>query len=385
MYDGLETNIPHDLMQFSDKPFLENEQLFPALDSVLHYLDEHAEDVKHLIRFSTQVLTVSQTLTDGETEWLVRTKNLVSNTVTEGSYDAVVVATGHYKVPFIPDIKGIREWNGAYPNTMSHSKFYEYPKPYSNKKSLIIGYSASGLDISAQISTLAHHPVLISQRSTSPFSSNFPPWAKPRPEIAEFLPSQQRSVRFIDGHVETNIDAVLFCTGYLYSFPFLSALPAPVITNGQRVHNLYQHFLYRPFPTLAFLGLPFPIIPFRTAEAQAAVLARLWSGRLAVPPESEMQAWEQQRVEETGDRKKFHALPIPEDFDYANELCAWAMKADEEEKGKGKVPQMWSQKERWTRRRFAAIRRAFKETGEARGRVRRMEELGFVYEDRLEG
>ena len=37
MYETLETNIPHHLMRFSDKPFADDVQLFPKHETVLQY------------------------------------------------------------------------------------------------------------------------------------------------------------------------------------------------------------------------------------------------------------------------------------------------------------------------------------------------------------
>ena len=370
-------------MAFSDKPFPEPEQLFPGLPSVIEYLEEYAEEVKHLIKFNTQVLDVNRISLGGISEWSVKTKNLKSNKVVEGIYDAVVVASGHYRVPNVPNIKGIEEWDQVSPGTITHSKFYQTPLDFSNKKVVIVGYSASGVDIASQISATAKHPLLVSQRSPSIFSHASPPfWKFELPEITEFLPAQ-RALRFANDHIEYNIDHVLFCTGYFYSYPFLSTLtPAPTSLTGARVRNLYKHLLYYPDPSLAFIGLSFPIIPFRTSESQAAVLARLWSGRLALPSVSQMQEWEERRIGMVGEGKDFHKTPLPEDFDYHNSLCDWAMEIDNPEKGKGVMK--WSKRDRWARGRFAEIKKAFAEKGEARRKFKTMEELGFVYEVEVE-
>src|SRR5579871_4047717 len=54
LYDNLETNIPKLLMAYSDKPFPADAPLFPKHGMVLKYLEEFAEEVRHLIRFQTQ-------------------------------------------------------------------------------------------------------------------------------------------------------------------------------------------------------------------------------------------------------------------------------------------------------------------------------------------
>jgi hypothetical protein len=122
-----------------------------------------------------------------------------------------------------------------------------------------------------------------------------------KPEITEYIVDNS-SVRFKDGTIETNVDAVVYCTGYFYSYPFLRSLKPAVISTGECVKNLFQHIFFRPRPTLAFIALNQKIIPFPVAEAQSAVVARIWSGRLSLPSESEMELWERQTLEETGGR-----------------------------------------------------------------------------------
>ena len=58
MYDRLETNIPHTLMAYSDDLSFEDNQLFPSREDVLQYLKDYARDVRHLIKFQTQVTEV---------------------------------------------------------------------------------------------------------------------------------------------------------------------------------------------------------------------------------------------------------------------------------------------------------------------------------------
>ena len=49
-------------------------------------------------------------------------------------------------------------------------------------------------------------------------------------------------------------------------------------------------------PTLAFAGLPVKVIPFPLAEAQAALLARVWANEVALPPAAAMAAWSGEAV-----------------------------------------------------------------------------------------
>ncbi|KAL8969984.1 MAG: hypothetical protein Q9183_001732 [Haloplaca sp. 2 TL-2023] len=379
IYDTLESNIPHFLMRHSDDPSLENEPLFAGHESVLRYLNTYAEPVRHLIRFCTQVYDIRRDSENGQDRWLVCTRDLKSHKVMERYYDAVAVASGHHYVPRLPDISGIRAWNEAYPKVISHSKYYRAPEEFKDKKVVVIGNSASGSDIAAQIGTVSKHPVLNSKRSEAPEFRREISWKHEVPEIVEFLPptSARQAVRFANGLVESDIDAVVFCTGYYYSFPFLSSLRPAISTTGERVENIYKHLFYTPHPSLAFVGLPIKIVPFRTYEGQGSVLARIWSGRLELPSASAMRTWEEERIAEQGSGKRFHEMRNLTDFHYHNEMVEWALQA--KPKKTDAVPPEWREMDSWFRINTPAIKKAFAEKGKARFSMRSARQLGFQF------
>ena len=372
-------------MRFSDKAFPSDAQALPKHSTVKKYLDEYGEDVKDLIQFETQVNDLRSN-PSGVSGWTLTTENLRTGANRTDSYDAVVVASGHYDVVYLPDILGIQEWNKAYPGIISHSKLFDSPSAFHGKKVVVVGSSASAIDIGAQISEVSKGNLLFSQRTES-FLQPAPSDDKTYlPEIVKFLSpaNHDRAIRFADGRIEDEIDAIVFCTGYFYSFPFLSSLDPPVITDGRRAINTYQHLFYIYNPTLVFPVLTQRIIPFPFAESQAAVFARVWSGRLTVPSQAEMKAWEDALVAERGDGKFFHFLPYPQDADNINLLYDWAAGAETRpglaNNGNGKLPLRWGEKERWLRSHFPDIRKAFVSKGEARSRFRSVAELGFDFE-----
>ncbi|KAL8760699.1 MAG: hypothetical protein Q9184_003122 [Pyrenodesmia sp. 2 TL-2023] len=382
MYDRLESNIPNFLMKHSDNASIERQPLFAGHESVLQYLNSYANDVRHLIKFKTQVYDIRLETANDRDQWLVCTKDLVANKTKEVLYDAVVVASGHHYVPKVPDISGIRVWNQAYPDSITHSKYYRLPDSFTSKKVIIVGNCASGLDIGTQISTVSKLPLLNSQRSAAPEFQRPASWKKVMPEIAEFLSPLKapRAVSFADGKIESDIDAIVFCTGYYYSFPFLSSVQPPISSTGERVDNIYKQLFSIPHPTLAFIGLPYKIVPFRTYEGQAAVVARVWSNRLPLPSEREMRDWESQRISEKGAGKKFHELTNQEDCRYHNDLVEWALQA-ELGKGEERVPPKWSRQEQVARKNIAGMKKAFADLGEKRHGVRSLEDLNFTLQE----
>ncbi|USP72969.1 hypothetical protein yc1106_00243 [Curvularia clavata] len=394
IYEKLETNIPRGLMGFQDLDWPSDSQLFPKHETVLKYIEEYSADVQDLVRYCTQVTNVVPTDPSNTTSsWTVTTNNLLTKETISEVFDAVIVANGHFIVPYIPPMPRIQEWNTQHPNRISHSKYYRRPEEFTNQKVIVVGNSASGADVSAQIANFCQQPLIWSTRSESMFSATHGAASQDQkrrqfPQIAQFLPST-RGVRFADGSEEHDIDAIVFATGYFYSLPFLQSVEPKLITTGERVNYTYQHIFYAPRPTLSFLALNQRVIPFPIAECQAAVLARVYSGRLDLPPLSEMRAWEESVEEEMGAGRNFHLLPFPKDGNYINTMSKWALSAPEkdglENGGKGKTPPVWGQWEFWCREHFPKIRQAFGARGEERKNIRSVAELGFVFEGEGDG
>ncbi|KIW92725.1 uncharacterized protein Z519_06573 [Cladophialophora bantiana CBS 173.52] len=393
LYNYLETNIPKQLMAFSDKPFPEEEPLFPSHQAVLKYLEEYADEVRGLIRFNTAIENVRpvRDQENGREKWDLTAQNVLSRETIRSVYDAVVVANGHYTVPYVPAIKGVADWHSAYPTAIIHSKAYRRPEDFRDKKVIVIGNSASGLDIAAQIGKYCRKPVLLSSRSVSAFGT-LPGggYREDVDEVVEFLSPKQgesRAVRFKSGRIEKHIDAVVFATGYFYSYPFLSGVLPPLVTDGFRTRGTYQHLFSIDHPTLAFPVINLKVIPFPLSQNQAAVLARVWSNRLDLPSTAEMRDWERDTVRRKGDGKYFHVQKFPEDAAQLNGLYAWVLQAKRkdglENDGAGKLGTRWDQKRVWMRSKFPEVKAAYVERGEARLWVRTIEELGFDFDQWL--
>jgi hypothetical protein len=230
-----------------------------------------------------------------------------------------------------------------------HSKYYRSPNSYRNKKVLIIGNSASGHDLSTELISHAQLPVYQSIRSKSRWDGVSPPlgiqW---RPMISDFLPTGR--IKFTDGTFLDDIDTVIYCTGYKHSFPFwnekANGQPLWDYANGKVVKGYWHTFLH-DFTTIGLVGIP-RVLTFRSWEYQAITLARLFAGRLAkpLPPVSEMERWEQERLEiineghppSTPTRRKFHDInwETGETMSWLGGLFEWAGLGTLE--GDGRIP-----------------------------------------------
>lgn len=141
IYDDLETNIPHELMKYSDFSFPQDTQVLPRHEVVLKYLQDYAKDVLDLISFGIEVLDVRPQMFVTHTKWNVTHRDISTNQEIREEYDAVIVANGHYNQPVVPDIEGIRKWKDAYPGAMIHSKFYRKARDYKDKVKILYSFS----------------------------------------------------------------------------------------------------------------------------------------------------------------------------------------------------------------------------------------------------
>ncbi|KAM5360999.1 hypothetical protein ACJZ2D_013389 [Fusarium nematophilum] len=388
VYEQLETNIPHTLMNFSDKKFPPQTPLFPRHETVLQYLKGYGEDVESHIQYQAQVLDVRRLAGS----WKIEVLDLLTNQVSRTEFDAVVVASGHFNDPYVPNTPGLVEFDQANPGAVLHSKFYRHPDAYAGKKVVIVGNSASGIDLTAQLSRVVKLPVIISEKekqvALEPASNTDSTIYLP--EITRFQ-AEGRTVHFANGHIETDVDAVIFCTGFHYSYPFLQTLePGVIDPKGGYVAHLWENILYSADPTLAFLSVPQRGIPFPLVETQSAVISRIWSGRLGPPTESEMESWVKEEHLRKGEGKPIHIINFPEDVEYMKRLynlSATAAKAPElglENGGDGKRPPLWGSRQVWTRGKVGEIKQVSRLAGDGRFKITSPEELGFFYQETRE-
>lgn len=210
---------------------------------------------------------------------------------------------------------GLEEYIKKYPDRVVHSKYYRSPTVYSGQKVLTIGNSASGSDIFNELTKTAHLPVYSSRRHKSPFESDKPqPGVEWKPIITRY--HQDGTIEFEDGTTlgAGDVDKIIYATGYRPSFPFWNER-----ANGRPIYdyevgklvNTYWHTFFHDLPTLAAVGIE-KGLTFRSFEYQAVALARLFSGRNAIPlpPAREQRRWEEERTEwvKASPGRKFHDI-----------------------------------------------------------------------------
>jgi thioredoxin reductase len=371
IYNQLYANIPKSLMQFSDHPFPPKALLFPPRGAIEDYLLQYANEVRQFIKFNIQVRNIVPAFENGKTTWELEAVSISDNRIIRDNYDAVVVATGHYSVPFIPDMKNIKEFMDAYPSIISHSRDYRTPNSFKDKKTIVVGNGPSGTDIAFQINRTSIHKTMISVRTATPPARLAYMACEEVSEIEEFI-INGRGIKFKDGRIELEIDSVIFCTGFLYDYPFLPNLRNKLITTGYGVHGLYKHIFCIDHPTIAFPGLNIKTPPWPLSEAQAAVFASVWSNNIQLPPTDMMKKWAEDLYENQGEELHIFRTPLSDAL-YINELHKWVRQSPLY----GKEPPFCDDALLWQRSIFAQAKLRFEEDG---CRAISLEDLGFCYD-----
>ncbi|KAL8725497.1 MAG: hypothetical protein Q9166_007317 [cf. Caloplaca sp. 2 TL-2023] len=358
-------------------------QLFASREVVLQYLQEYSTDILPLIRFCHHVLHIRPENGEPNARWEVTVKDTAKETTQVESFDAIIAANGHCDWPLLPSIEGLDTWSRMFPESLHHSVSYKNNDSFMDKRVLLVGGGPSGADIGNQIAATCKRPLLRSQIVKSPYHTDESHICD-YPSLVALMP-EERAAKFADGRVERSIDDIVLCTGYAYRFPFLKALHPDIDTKGIQALPLYQHIFHIHHPTLAFIEIPEMIVPFPLAESQAAVVARVWSGRLTLPGRSEMDEWRGNVIRERGAGRESHALEPPLDLEYMKAMYYWSSKAEPkqgcEDALRGKMPRKWDARSCWLRMMAAEMKKAFNAKGDERSEILSYDELGFRYED----
>lgn len=333
-YDGMATNIIEKLMTFSDqKQWLpEGNNKYVDRSAVRDYIDRYIsrnkdkENVKLVLGTTVEdlekvapradsdlpylfKLTLRRRLQDGTDEWF------------QNTFDAVIVTVGHYHIPFIPEVPGLKEFQEERPHAIQHAKFFRNAVPYTNKTVLVIGSRALGADLTkfSADTAVEVYQLIRNVEGTRRFSRKSNVTFKPIVTRYEKTDKGFNAV-FSDGTVLENPDVVVYATGYQFLYPFLVRSLGDITLDGRIVPDLYQHTFLVKDPLITFVGVPTDAISFRAFEYQAILTARYLAGKVALPPLSEQRKWLEDRFNEKGATRAYHTIGALDALDYVKTL-----------------------------------------------------------------
>ncbi|KAJ7606637.1 hypothetical protein FB45DRAFT_847505 [Roridomyces roridus] len=300
---GVPWHLPHPLIQ-------------GYIRGVFSYYGINSNDESPVTSYSTRVELVEKRYDESGAQrgWKLSLKQFVrlgpssrKEVWWTEDFDAVIVATGSFNAPNIPKVPGLTEWVRRFPESILHSREYRDPKVFANQSVLVVGVGTSGTAISADLQPFVktnYISIRPSKNSTTTplFLNLLHHDVNVVPGITRFHPDNA-SIEFEDGTLLTDIDRIIFATGYQYTFPFLPQYhnssipigeegpmdqPQPLVTDGSHYRSLYLEFMYIEEPTLAFMNMNLGTVTWTLGEYFALAIARVWSGTAMLPSQVEM-------------------------------------------------------------------------------------------------
>ncbi|EED86991.1 predicted protein [Thalassiosira pseudonana CCMP1335] len=290
MYRNLRTNLPKELMQFKEFPWGGDgkEASYVTHRQVLEYLERYATKFNLLERIhfgcTVKQLTVLDAGDSDTNEWPRISLEWTSQTIDKNSeeahkqtFDNVCICNGHYALPSSPPLLGIDNFRGR----TIHAIEYDNPNDYKDLTVLCIGARASGADIAREIGLVAKQ-VFLSDSTCNEKREYDNVVVMPRTQSVD----EEGGIHFSaksdpaadEEWVATNVDVIIFCSGYDYQFPFIndkSNLNLECIPGERRVQPLYEQLWHARHLSVAFIGLPHSVVPFPLFEIQGNAVRRV--------------------------------------------------------------------------------------------------------------
>ena len=278
MYRYLWSNGPKEGLEFADYTFEEHFgkpiASYPPRAVLFDYIKGRVEKagVRDWIRFNTIVRDV-RVMDDGKFE--VTARDEASDTESREIFDNIVVATGHFSVPNVPEYPGFDTFNGR----ILHAHDFRDAREFEGQDLLIIGASYSAEDIGSQCWKYGAKSITQSSRSGATGYG----WPDNWTEIAEAVEKVEgKTVTFTDGSTK-EVDAIILCTGYKHHFPFLPDELRLKTANVLASDDLYKGVVWNHNTDVFFLGMQDQWYTFNMFDAQAWWVRDAIMGKIEIP------------------------------------------------------------------------------------------------------
>ncbi|HIE89989.1 MAG TPA: NAD(P)/FAD-dependent oxidoreductase, partial [Gammaproteobacteria bacterium] len=173
MYRYLWSNGPKECLEFADYTFEEHFgrpiASYPPRAVLWDYIKGRVEKagVRSQIRFCSPVRRVHYN--EDKDNFSVTVQNLVEGHSYTEEFDYVIVASGHFSTPNVPDFEGLATFNGR----VMHAHDFRDALEFKDKDLLIIGTSYSAEDIGSQCYKYGAKSITVSHR-TGPMGFHWP-------------------------------------------------------------------------------------------------------------------------------------------------------------------------------------------------------------------
>ncbi len=348
-WDSMHTNLSHFSCRFSDFPWPDETEAFPSRNNVYAYLHQYVRhfNLSSHIHFNTKVCF----LREEEDGWLIQ--YLKEGTEFIEKFNYVVIASGIFSDPSLPEIEGIDSFKGE----LLHSESYKKHDGFSGKTVAVVGSSFTGTEIAADIGEVANvnhvirNPYWVLPRHLSgkpidlafysrkaqaeslniealeynqrkhhffsnvsnqndfsdlrlPVESTLPPYVvisdrylssvtngKIQVKKGEIARLTESAIEFIDG-TQLQTDVIVMCTGYKVNLSFMNAETQRIL-NYNPENQFQPLLLYKCTFHPDLLNIAFVGVYrgpyFLIMELQARWLSQVFSGDVNLPSKGVME------------------------------------------------------------------------------------------------
>jgi dimethylaniline monooxygenase (N-oxide forming) len=160
VWPSMRTNTTRVLTAFSDFPHPAGTSVYPTNQQMRAYLTGYAEKHGFLpyLRVETRVERVGRA---GDGLWEVASSTAGGPPVRE-TFSHVVIATGRYQTPQVPDVPGLATFSGS--GGVSHTNAYKDPDRFRGQRVLVAGCAISALEIASDLAMLGAARVVSTER-----------------------------------------------------------------------------------------------------------------------------------------------------------------------------------------------------------------------------
>jgi cation diffusion facilitator CzcD-associated flavoprotein CzcO len=160
VWPSMHTNTCREMTQFSDLPHAPGTPVYPSHRTMLAYLERYANqfDLVPLIKLRTRVVGLAQTANNGWALTYVGEEGIQH----EENFCRVVVASGRFNKPMLPEIPGLASFTG--PCGVVHASQYKDPDRYRGQRVLVAGCAVSALEIACDLAMIGAARVATTNR-----------------------------------------------------------------------------------------------------------------------------------------------------------------------------------------------------------------------------
>ena len=286
---------------------------FVPREIILDYLDTRYRKnpkIREKIKFNRVVKNGSY---DKKKEkFIVKSFCNISKKEYENEFDYLICASGHFSYPNLVSYKGIEKFTGR----ILHSHDFKNAEEFEKQDILIIGSSYSAEDISSLCYKYKANSITLSFRKENKndgskkmnytFPDNF--------EIKNEIDFIEKNIIFFKDGTSKKFDCIIFCTGYIFNFPFLENDLKLKSDNLYVPKNLYKGMVFFDNPKLFYIGMQNQFFTFPLFEAQAYFIRNCILNKIQIPEKKKMieeyQMWENEENEakKTNDSERFIIL-----------------------------------------------------------------------------